>query len=122
MVNIPVFIYIYSTVFLFGDVKPKHELTTHADHVSSQLWSTNIPIAEESLIICKHSARASPGVLSTTMEEGGLFSGEVCQLLEDIHGIDRQKENKRCTRTTQDASNTRQQVGDIPQVHPLDHH
>jgi hypothetical protein len=56
------------------------------------------------------------------MEEGGLFSGEVCQLLEDIHGIDRQKENKRCTRTTQDASNTRQQVGDIPQVHPLDHH
>ena len=60
-------------------MKPKHELTTHADHVSSQLWSTNIPIAEESLIICKHSARASHGVLSTPMEEGGLFSGEVCQ-------------------------------------------
>ena len=79
-----IYIYIYS-IPIFGDVKPKHELT-------SQLGSWfipvvvyySIPIAEESLIICKHSARASHGVLSSTMEDAGLFSGEVCQLLEDI--------------------------------------
>ena len=65
--------YIHS-IPIFGDVKPKHELTTElGSWFIPVVVYYSIPIAEESLIICKHSARASHGVLSTTLEEGGLF-------------------------------------------------